>query len=196
MRQIFHLTPQQTLHAPDSQDVIYPALPNVSKQRSPTMQRLIANRPTSSQHSPNGDRTPSGSWSDDSSYMNGGRQYTSTALATSSDMKVNDWLSATHDDNLVSTREGTDSGSLGLEELQLSPLSPNVCTKRGPSRYHESYNPRVTIDTSPTKVRSLPRLQQRLCHENLSPNTNSTALSQDHEMSRESIQANNVDNFH
>ena len=185
MRQIFHLTQQRALNAPDSQDVIYPALPNVSKQRFPDGKRLVANRPTASQRLPNGDRTPSESWSDDSGYMNGGRQYTSTGFAPS-DVKVNDCLSATYDDNLVSTKEDTNSESLGLEELQLSPLSPNVCTKRGPSRYHESYNPHVTIDISPTKARPLLRLQQRLCQENLSPRGNSTALSQDHGMSTES----------
>ena len=40
--------------------------------------------------------------------------------------------------------------------IQLSPLSPNVCVERGPSRYHSSRNLRDNDRASPTKTRCGP----------------------------------------
>ncbi|KAJ4992771.1 hypothetical protein SVAN01_01817 [Stagonosporopsis vannaccii] len=233
MRQIFDVNQQPALYARENQDVIYPALSNVSRQRSPFNKHPVADIPTAFQCTANGDPVSSESWHDDLGYLHGDAQCVSTRLASSPDGKVNDWLSATDDDSSESTNAGmsehasqpehrqhitpnernfkhdtpsnspmtsprqslvttpthrhrravqdnmvvysctspTDRGGLGLEELQLSPLSPNVCTERGPSRYHESRRARVTIDTSPTKTKPVLHLQQRPPQENISPRT-------------------------
>lgn len=53
------------------------------------------------------------------------------------------------------------------QELESSPLSPNVCTERGPSRYHTNRIPEVATSPSLSRCRPLNRVQQERLVENL-----------------------------
>lgn len=55
----------------------------------------------------------------------------------------------------------TDHRSPALEGLHLSPLSPDVCTERGPSRYHEDCKAHVSTVRSPIRPRSLSYFQKK-----------------------------------
>ena len=128
IRQIFDDTQQQLLVRQRSQDVIYPPLPNISRQVSPIEKHWVMDSPTrhdrrhrrgrspslnidvtarsppTTPHHVAKDRKPSSeSWSDDSSYLNAEGLCVSTGLAASPDERVRDWLLATCDDDSEST---------------------------------------------------------------------------------------------
>lgn len=127
MRQIFDVNRQRQ----ENQDVIYPALPNVSRQLLPREKRLVTDsptshyryhctrqsphlnqavvqdNPTSSQATANNDQASSETWSDDSGYLvsDGECVSTTTSFVALSDGKVNYWLSAPYDNTFESNEE-------------------------------------------------------------------------------------------
>ncbi len=63
----------------------------------------------------------------------------------------------------------TPGDRIGPGGLGPSSLSPNVCTDRGPSRYHRDCKAHSTAETSPSKLTSFRRLQRQQFPENLAP---------------------------
>ncbi|KAJ8105153.1 hypothetical protein OPT61_g10351 [Boeremia exigua] len=123
MRQIFDSKQQQALVQHSNHNVIYPSLPNVSRQlsppgeywsmhdsisrgrdyrpeQSPLMSKDVSGifSPTASQDLANDYNPPSESWSGDSGYLDAERRSDSADVeAASSATRVSEWLSATYD---------------------------------------------------------------------------------------------------
>jgi hypothetical protein len=100
-------------------DVIYPPLPNISRQLSPLKKhhqnrkaapRLYQPPPQECQYdqttprvsADSAPRSSPDSWSDDSIYLEAERLHTSTSLAESPNARVRDWLSTTDEDGHIS----------------------------------------------------------------------------------------------
>lgn len=79
-----------------------------------------------------------------------------------------------------STRSGNSAATAGFghvtpppsritsrEDLELSPLSPNVCTERGPSKYHKNRTTEITASPLSTTSRLPFRSQRRHLQENV-----------------------------
>ncbi|KAF1934106.1 uncharacterized protein M421DRAFT_88129 [Didymella exigua CBS 183.55] len=131
---------------PRPRDVIYPPLPNVSRQLSPSRKHhqsrnapLGPHQPLpQDQHSSQDEsgisagsiaRSSSESWSDDSIYLEAERLHASPSLAALADGRVWNWLSATDDDRDIDTR------TEGAESLDVHPDEPALrnCTALKPN---------------------------------------------------------------
>lgn len=128
MRKIFDdpLRPLSLRH----QDVIYPSLPNVSRQLQPLKKRYHGcdavprlHRSPPQEYQPDRDEprasahsaslSSSESWSNDSIYLEVKRLNASPSLATSPDERVRDWLLTTHHDG------GMNTGTEMTEDLEV-----------------------------------------------------------------------------